>query len=164
MGRAVFDAAMRPVVIVLLDPTGDGRTCFNQAAILGRPAFLFENSEMPQSREQTSEKKPGPAELTQITCRATGKAAPMLASNSSRCAASSKNMTAGSYRRTWSAPADGLDGRTAGPGEALVRQIGAKPVPSLALSFHGLEHMSPNHDGAAELTAMIWLQTGTAAS
>ena len=32
---------MRPVVIVLLDPTSDASSCFFQAAILRRPDFFF---------------------------------------------------------------------------------------------------------------------------
>ncbi len=41
MRGAILDAAMRPVVIVLLDPTSDAGPCFFQAAILRGPDFLF---------------------------------------------------------------------------------------------------------------------------
>ena len=41
MRGAIFDSAMRPVVIVLLDPASDAGTRFFQAAILRRPNFLF---------------------------------------------------------------------------------------------------------------------------
>ncbi len=41
MGSAISDSAMRPVVIVLLDPVSDAGPCFSQAAILRRPDFLF---------------------------------------------------------------------------------------------------------------------------
>ena len=41
MRSAILDSAMRPVVIVLLDPTSNADTCFLQAAILRRPDFLF---------------------------------------------------------------------------------------------------------------------------
>src|SRR5712671_8064678 len=41
MWGAIFDSTMRPVVIVLLDPTSDAGPCFFQAAILRRPDFLF---------------------------------------------------------------------------------------------------------------------------
>ena len=41
MWSPVFDSAMRLVVIVLLDPTSDADPRFLQAAILGRPDFLF---------------------------------------------------------------------------------------------------------------------------
>ena len=36
-----MDSAVRPVVIVLLDPTSDGGTRFFHAAIFHRPDFLF---------------------------------------------------------------------------------------------------------------------------
>jgi len=38
---AILDSAVRPVVIVLLDPTSDAGPCFYQAAILRGPDFLF---------------------------------------------------------------------------------------------------------------------------
>ena len=41
MRRAISDSAMRPVVIVLLDPTSDRCPRFFQAPILRRPDFLF---------------------------------------------------------------------------------------------------------------------------
>ena len=41
MRRAIFDSAMRPVVIVLLDPTGDAGASLFQAPILRRPHFFF---------------------------------------------------------------------------------------------------------------------------
>ncbi len=41
MRRAIFDPAMRPVMIVLLDPTGDAGASFFQAPILRSPDFLF---------------------------------------------------------------------------------------------------------------------------
>ena len=41
MRSAIFDSAMRPVVIVLLDPTSDRCPCFFQAPIFRRPDFLF---------------------------------------------------------------------------------------------------------------------------
>src|ERR1700683_2483754 len=40
-GSAVLDSAMRPVVIVLLDPASDAGSRVFQAAILGRPNLLF---------------------------------------------------------------------------------------------------------------------------
>jgi len=36
-----LNSKMRPVVIVLLDPTSDARSSFFQAAILRRPDFFF---------------------------------------------------------------------------------------------------------------------------
>ncbi len=41
MRGAISDSAMRPVVIVLLNPTSDRGPRFLQAAILGGPDFLF---------------------------------------------------------------------------------------------------------------------------
>jgi len=41
VGSAVSNSTMRPVVIVLLDPTSDRCSCFFQAAILRRPDFLL---------------------------------------------------------------------------------------------------------------------------
>ena len=41
MWGAIFHTKMRPVVIVLFDPTGDADPCFFQGAILRRPDFLF---------------------------------------------------------------------------------------------------------------------------
>ena len=41
MRSAISDSAVRPVVIVLLDPTSDRCACFFQAPILRRPDFLF---------------------------------------------------------------------------------------------------------------------------
>ncbi len=41
MRSAISDAAVRPVVIVLLDPTSDRGSRFLQAAILGGPHFFF---------------------------------------------------------------------------------------------------------------------------
>ncbi len=41
MRSAIFDSAVRPVVIVLLDPTSDRCSRFFQAPILRRPDFLF---------------------------------------------------------------------------------------------------------------------------
>src|SRR5450755_212070 len=41
MRSAISDTAMRPVVIVLLDPTGDAGTRFFHASILRRPDFFF---------------------------------------------------------------------------------------------------------------------------
>src|ERR1700681_4338204 len=41
MRSAILDSAMRPVVIVLLDPTSDASTRFFHAAIFRRPDFLF---------------------------------------------------------------------------------------------------------------------------
>ncbi len=38
---AISESAMRPIVIVLLDPTSDAGSRFFQAAILRRPDFLF---------------------------------------------------------------------------------------------------------------------------
>jgi hypothetical protein len=39
--HAISDSAMRPVVIVLLDPASDGSPSFHQSAILRRPNFFF---------------------------------------------------------------------------------------------------------------------------
>src|ERR1700720_977112 len=41
VGSAILDSAVRPVVIVLCDPTGDRGSCFFQAPILRRPDFLL---------------------------------------------------------------------------------------------------------------------------
>src|SRR5271156_2406838 len=41
MRGAISDTAMRPVVIVLLDPAGDAGPRFFQAPILCRPDFFF---------------------------------------------------------------------------------------------------------------------------
>src|SRR5512135_1595080 len=41
MRGAISDSAMRPVVIVLFDPTSDAGTCFFHASIFRRPDFLF---------------------------------------------------------------------------------------------------------------------------
>src|SRR5579863_7631236 len=41
MRSTIADAAMRPVVIVFLDPTSDRCSRFFQAPILRRPDFLF---------------------------------------------------------------------------------------------------------------------------
>ena len=41
MRGAIADSAVRPVVIVLLDPASDRGSCFLQAAILRRPDFFF---------------------------------------------------------------------------------------------------------------------------
>ena len=41
MRSAISESAMRPIVIVLLDPTSDAGSRFFQAAILRRPDFLF---------------------------------------------------------------------------------------------------------------------------
>jgi len=41
MWGAIFDSPVRPIVIVLLDPTGDTGPGFFQAPILCGPDFLF---------------------------------------------------------------------------------------------------------------------------
>jgi hypothetical protein len=41
MWSAIFDSAMRPLVIVLLNPTSDAGPCFFQAAVRRRLDFLF---------------------------------------------------------------------------------------------------------------------------
>ena len=41
MRSAIFDSAMRPVVIVLLDPASDTGSRFFQAPVLRGPDFLF---------------------------------------------------------------------------------------------------------------------------
>ena len=41
MRGAICDSAVRPVVIVLLDPASDAGACFFQAPILRRPHFFF---------------------------------------------------------------------------------------------------------------------------
>jgi len=41
VGSAIGDSAERPVVIVLLGPTGDAGTRFFQALVLRRSDFLF---------------------------------------------------------------------------------------------------------------------------
>ena len=41
MGSTILDSAVRPVVIVFLDPTSDRSSRFFQATILRRPDFLF---------------------------------------------------------------------------------------------------------------------------
>jgi hypothetical protein len=38
---AIFDSAMRPVVIVFLDPAGNAGPCFFQVPVLRRPHFFF---------------------------------------------------------------------------------------------------------------------------
>ena len=49
MRGAIFDSPMRPVVIVLLDPTGDARSSLFQAPILRCPDFLFLQAAMEPS-------------------------------------------------------------------------------------------------------------------
>jgi hypothetical protein len=45
---AIFDSAMRPVVIVLLDPASDRGSRFFHAPVLGRPDFfLFQSAVEP---------------------------------------------------------------------------------------------------------------------
>ena len=41
MRSAILDSAVRPIVIVFLDPTSDRRSRFFQAPILRRPDFFF---------------------------------------------------------------------------------------------------------------------------
>jgi len=45
---AVLDSAVRPVVILVLDPTSDRGSRFIQAPILRRPDFLFFQAAMEQ--------------------------------------------------------------------------------------------------------------------
>ncbi len=66
MRGTIFDSAMRPVVIVLLDPTSDGSPRFFQALVLRRPDLFFLQAAMEPLDGPDFSRTTSPAPLTEF--------------------------------------------------------------------------------------------------